>query len=67
MRVEDLYGEESPEPTKRTDTPKPKTKTKQEFDLENLKKEIIKLAILNIFVKFFVSLITYPKEVKKVY
>ena len=58
MRVEDLYGEESPEPTKRTDTPKPKTKPKtkskkkdEELE-ETIKKNIVFASCLYLFLAF---------------
>ena len=43
MRVEDLYGESSPQPTKRTDTP---NKEKEENDPEIKKEDIVKFVLI---------------------
>jgi hypothetical protein len=54
MRLEHLYGEESPEPTKRTDTSKskPKSKKKDEELEENIKKNLVFASCLYLFLAF---------------
>ena len=51
MRVEDLYGESSPQPTKRTDTP---NKEKEDDDFKINKEDIVKFFI----VYFIMSILT---------
>ena len=69
MRVEDLYGESSPQPTKRTDTPR---KTEQEpLEQEEAKKGAWKFAIFTLITVFMASVIKgvciSPSGTKRVY
>jgi len=57
VRVEDIYGEDSPEPTKRTDTPRKSKMKPVQKEEEKVINGVWKFVFLTLLTSFFVGFI----------